>query len=246
VSDETWGVEDLRLTLFRLPGESVTGAWEALTGEQPTNQTASPKLHIYHEDGPFLGGVVSVDVTRERHDVRCVALPGDPPLPVTPSLGAFDHACTPFRELCSKWIHAQTFAVRRVALGVTARLLVPSLVAGYTRLGEFLPTVTLSTASSDFFYQINRPRPSKMVPGLVINRLSRWSVQRIQFASVAVGPGAPPAATIFGEPFHSCRVELDLNTAAEHGSDLEIDAVIAVLSELQSFASELLKVGDVE
>jgi hypothetical protein len=244
VSDETWVVEELRATLFRVPSPSDYGTWTRLTGEPPANQSANPRTHTYHEDGPFLGGLLSVDVTLDRHDVRLSVLTEDPAQAATSSLGHLDVACNPFRELCERWVRGQPASWRRIALGVNARLHVPTPAAGYERLAKYLPAVRLSPNSSDFFYQINRRRTSNAVAGLSINRLSRWSVQRIQFASFAVGRVARPA--IYGEPIHSCRAELDINTAAEHEGDLTADMVAALLPELQSLAGELLEVGDVE
>ena len=51
---------------------------------------------------------------------------------------------------------------------------------GYRELGRFLPAVRLDEDSSDFSYQINRPRRSTVIPELSVNRLSKWSVGKFQ------------------------------------------------------------------
>ena len=217
--------------------------WEALTKEAPLSQAASPRTGAYHEEGPFLDGMLATDATSDRLDVTLVAAVVEGTASVAPSLGSFEAIGAAFLDLCVHWLRAQPSSFRRIALGVTARIPTVSLAAGYEKLAEFLrDSVNISTNSSDFFYQINRPRDSKAKPGIKLNRLSRWSVQRTQYAAFTMHLAQPTASTILGDPSYACRVELDLNTTADNAGDL---AAIDLLTELKELAAELLEGGDV-
>jgi hypothetical protein len=244
-SKDTWRIESLRLTLFwQVPAEPGYGAWAALTNEPPETQSSTPRSHAVHEEGPFLTGVLSTDATPERTDVLLVVGSDASPSEI-PSLGEYPGTAGSFLTICSGWLAKQDRGVKRVAFGVVARMPVASTRAGYDRLQAFLPAVTLSPDSSDFNYQINRRRTSTVEPSVQINRLSRWSVVRLQYARIALDPLFRTAPAILGDPAFACRCELDLNTVAEFTGVLDVSTVVTVIDELKMLGSELLEVGDV-
>jgi hypothetical protein len=98
--------------------------------------------------------------------------------------------------------------------------------------------------SSDFLYRINRRRLSQSgIENLQINRLSTWSVARAEYQAFALESGGIPRV-IRGEPIFACRVELDVNTAAEFEGKLLPDQSLKIFTELIELAHEILLEGD--
>ncbi len=73
-----------------------------------------------------------------------------------------------------------------------------------------------------------------------INRLARWSVYRQQLGIINFGP------TIFtqtAEERFACRVELDINTAAEYTEELPLHKFPHLLDELIDYGGEIAEKG---
>ena len=110
---------------------------------------------------------------------------------------------------------------------------------GHEALDGFLPDVKVSPDSSDFVYQINRRRPSKVIGGLPLNRISKWTVQEVQ-------------ALVFSADGHvlrrpgkfACRVELDMNCVPSK-QPLPKDRVADLFTELVTLAAEVVSAGEV-
>lgn len=95
----------------------------------------------------------------------------------------------------------------------------------------------------DFGYQINRRRPTKTgIPGLDINRLSKWSVVQAQPRWFNLQPGE---GSIEVPEYDACRLELDMNTAAELKGDLTREQLTALFQELAELGKEIVEKGDV-
>lgn len=116
---------------------------------------------------------------------------------------------------------------------------------GYRLLDGCLPDVNVdSERSSDFSYQINRPRQSALgIPDLRINRLSRWSVVKRQ--GFAIHGGVQPAVTIHQEGGLAAKLDLDINTAPDYPSDLQHDRLGDIFQECVGAAVEIAGSGDI-
>ena len=69
------------------------------------------------------------------------------------------------------------------------------LVEGYEALASLLPTIRVDPANSeDMFWQINRPRRSKVITRK-INRLSKWSVIQSRTMTVQISGEASVTAS---------------------------------------------------
>jgi hypothetical protein len=114
--------------------------------------------------------------------------------------------------------------------------------AGYRQLSTFLP-FELDPDSSDFSYQINRPRPSQALDDLEINRLCKWSVARIRSLRLTLGSGSPIAEAV--DVLTACRLEFDVNTSPKWGQKpLPSEALPALLDELHHLGQEIATEGD--
>ncbi|MEK7807508.1 MAG: hypothetical protein AAB571_00430 [Chloroflexota bacterium] len=149
-----------------------------------------------------------------------------------------------FKRLMAQWFQKCPL-VKRLALGVIVLLPVESAEKGYQRLLDYLPSIKIDVAgSSDFLYQINRPRRSKILAdNLEINRLSKWSVNILGHAQIGIDGGVPQLQQE-GETF-ACRIELDINTSAKFKGVLPQEKLQPLLDELDTLALEILREGDI-
>jgi len=137
--------------------------------------------------------------------------------------------------------------VVRLAYGATLFEPVPDRQTGYRRLSQLVPVQIDPVGSEDFLYQINRPRTSRTgLPGLTINRLSKWSVAAFQnFVLMFTIPPVQPAQPQAGRPEIACRIELDINTAPSYTNELPHERLGEIFRELIDVGSEIADRGDV-
>ncbi len=241
-----WLVNQVRLTLFPTPMPAVidgAGWWEELTGSRPETIVENPKMATREVQGEFSGVTLTLQINPLRIDWLLGAGPraldglADPSATAGPWIATLGV----FAGLMEKWlVSAEWPPIVRLGFGVTISLRVPSREAGYELLGTLLKAVQLDAAtSSDFSYQINRPRVSQALPTTKINRLSKWVVGAQQ-AFVA-----SPSGMAMGAREHFVRVELDINTAPETLEALPKAKVPELLHELLSLAKEIVANGEI-
>ena len=81
-----------------------------------------------------------------------------------------------------------------------------------------------------------------VLPGLVINRLSKWAVASENTIRVNLSPqSSDVAVTAEG---HSLRLELDISTAADYSGNLNEDQLADLFQELARLAEEITINGD--
>lgn len=245
-----WQAESLRLTAFPTPAAEFAEPswWKNLVGEPPEKRLSTPRTSSLQEQGPFAGGTLVLTVNPLRIDwaLRPTQEETQSEPQAFLTISSFTESLARFSALIGRWFDEQMCPpLKRLALGAVLVLPVASLRQGYEQLSEYLPAVKLSIdGSSDFFYQINRPRVSKSgVHNLNINRLSRWSVFTWQAALLGIIPGA--VETKISRPDFACRLELDINTAADFVGTLPDEQRGKILEELGLFALEIVQKGDI-
>ena len=132
-----------------------------------------------------------------------------------------------------------------MAFGVVLLSPMDSRVLGYRQLAAYLPAVNIDPDhSTDFFYQINRARDSATgITNLRINRLSKWSVAQISTAGLVLEPTRILYHDV-PQGYLACRLELDINTAAERREPLPRETVSNVWQELLNLGREIVIDGD--
>jgi hypothetical protein len=145
-----------------------------------------------------------------------------------------------FAPLMNRWFELETCpTVQRLAFGGVMLQPVQDRQTGYQQLSQYLPSVQIDIAnSSDFLYGINRKRDSRVIPGLGINRLSRWSMLAQQNISMQIPP-------ILGPLYHACQLEMDINTAPEFQREFEQGQLMPIFQELVDLAIEIAIHGDI-
>ena len=160
-----------------------------------------------------------------------------------PLIGPFPKSLESFVPLMRNWLNS-CLPVVRVAFGAILLQPVKTQQEGYQLIAEYLPSVKLSPGeSSDFSYQINRPRDSKTgIPNLRINRLTKWSVAQYFERRVPMAPGA--IRHFDSEVRLDCRLELDINTAPDFQEDLPSGELSRIFEELVALGEEIATKGD--
>jgi hypothetical protein len=212
-----------------------------VAGDEPESRISKPRIGERQESGPFGEGKLILQVQPGRVDWIYAtdqdAKEGDQQeLSFPPSLDLFSAAMADWLKSCS--------AMPRMAFGAVLRLPVSSREEGYRRISEYLPFEVDPETSSDFLYQINRQRESRVIPGVKINRLSKWSVgfvfrQMIQLTVPDREPNLYPL-----DEGQYCRIELDINTVPGPSSELPKDRLADVFGELVELGREIVREGD--
>ena len=122
---------------------------------------------------------------------------------------------------------------------------VKDLHTGYIEISKYLPDVKfISEGSSDFLFQISRPRVSiSGIKGLRINRLTKWSVASINALQFSLS--SPPLKYREGLKSFACRLELDINTAQDFKGELNREQLPQIFKELVEIGKEISIKGDI-
>jgi hypothetical protein len=204
-------------------------------------------MGIHAEEGPYLGGTLTLQIQSDRVDWILNAAAEQEMESIEPAvLGPFPDVLGAFVKPLAQWL-TTSGAVNRLAFGAILMQPVAGRETGYEQLAAYLSQAVKidPRGSSDFVYQINRPRTSGVEPNLRINRLSKWAVLLATTYRVAVTPRGVAGTTMVPSA-SACRLELDINTAPTgDGADLARDALPRLLNELVTLGQEIATRGDV-
>ena len=235
-----WEVEFLRATAFKneaLPTSYGDESWKKVVGAEAEEITRKAALSAYSASGPVDAGMLSLNIAPGRID--WLFGPANLEAVLDHSLGKFTNQDELFAERLLNWLQFPSVAITRIAFGEVLRLPVANRTAGYRALGEFLPRIAPDPESSrDFVYQINRPRDSKSIRGVMVNRLSKWASMELNTG--VIGSAKPFASMQF------VRLELDLSTDKDSEKDLSKDKCLNLMfQELISLGREIATEGDI-
>ena len=247
-----WKAEVVRVTVFPEPTPSaeMEGWWSSVTGEPPETRNSQPRLGVIQESGAFLDGVLTLNVTPLRVD-WLLSVSTDPSGSESglPILGDLTKIVESFCSRLDAWFNLAP-PVKRLAFGCVGSQQVAGHKEGYELLGKYLPGVTVDPeGSSEFLYQINRPRPSTVIDGLIVNRLTKWSAARTQSVSMQLvltpdAEGSVVSGVPMGE-FFAVRSELDINTSPKWAKPFAKRQLASILGELVGLGLEIAAKGDI-
>src|SRR6266540_4674835 len=190
-TEHMWRAAVVRLSVFFLPENPVDASswWDTIVAEPPENRNLQPRAGTRQEEGPFEGGRLVLTVQPDRADwVFIPAFDQQAGTPAFDRLPDYDSALRIFRPIAERYFKISPQPAR-LAFGAVLNSTVPDRPTGYRLLAQYLNNVKIDPDnSSDFHYQINRRRVSKNIAGLLINRLSKWSVTITKFSQFALGP----------------------------------------------------------
>ena len=134
--------------------------------------------------------------------------------------------------------------VERLAFAPVLIKQAPSLEKGLGQLSKYLPGLQLdSLEGSDFIYQINRRRTSRVVALTEINRLAKWVVEEFRVGTLSIVPSQGPRFQT-ATPSFASKLTLDINTAPGSG-EVAKDTIPELFDELVMLACEISTKGDV-
>lgn len=245
-----WLAQTLRLTAFPSPTAEIAATtwWIDLVGEPPETRVSHPRQGERRDEGPCDEGKLSLRVQPTRIDWLFTPVDDqEQRLEGIPNIGPFLDSLDTFFPLMLRWFEFETCpSVQRLAFGSVLLQPVENRETGYRRLSTYLPAVELDPEeSSDFIYQINRPRTSRLgTSDLKINRLSKWSVATMRGVGLLVG-SASVVDYDLGEALFACRLELDINTAQDFRGEISPDQQAIVFQELVDLGKEIANEGDI-
>lgn len=244
-----WNVESLRLTGFTPATwpESAEDLWTAVVGVPAEQINQRPRESAAKVEGLFEDARLVIAREPRRTDfVWIVERQISTPFKEYPSIGDFQTASKLFLSLAKTWLKRSS-PLNRIAWGGVLVLPAANKEDGYRKVNGFLPNFKIDPVGSfDFNYQINRPRTSKTVAGLRINRLCKWSVaSAARVMLVATQNPMEPIEASADPRFSACRLEFDINSDGEHKDALPNDQVVPLLDEFVKLAEEIADRGDV-
>lgn len=247
---EAWDTESLRLTVFPIPASPVedVGWWQSLMGEPPEAEVIRHREGGRRAEGAFETGRLILETLPLRLDLRLIpSLTLEAASVGFPAIGKFSKMLTRFAEVANRWLNLDSFPeIQRIAFGAVLLASVDSRASGYRQLAAYLPSIDIDPKhSTDFLYQINRPRESASgVTNIIINRLAKWSVAGVSRTDFVLGATQTMYRDVIQQHF-ACRVELDINTTEERREPLDRSKVPAILSELIVLGKEIVIKGDI-
>jgi hypothetical protein len=236
------------VTLFAQAGVELPASdwWLAVVGEPPESKTERLRESLQTMEGHLGKAKLILNVLASRVDWIVGFDPNlDQELNESPNVGPYPDVLESFGGKIFPWLKSGP-AVIRLAWGATLKQPMADRVAGYRKLQEYLPSLKLDPEnSSDFQYQINRPRKSKVVEGLTLNRLQKWGVLAFHSLQFQVGATQAQIQRRLDQVLHACRVELDINTAEDRTEVLPKERVGDLLQELVGLGDEIVTRGDI-
>lgn len=240
-----WQVESLRVTAFPVDIEDVSAEmiWETSIGRMP-DETRIQRSGIETREAEFGNGRIFLTKQIDRIDWRYHTSKEEEDEPsVLPIIGSLDTELLILKQLAEDWITSSTvFPINRLAFAGVLLYPVESISDGYYVLGKLLPSLYLENVK-DLSYQVNRPRTSETVEGVSINRLSRWNVIRSHLVTAV--PSARLRFQSAADELVACRMEIDINSEAEHSEPFAAHSLLRLLDELIGIGLELSEYGDV-
>lgn len=255
-----WGAKNLRLTTFHPHGTvaACDSWWAQVLGDDPETVNNKPKAGEYQFSNSWLDGQLALQVNKNAPEARIDWLFTESPFAEDESTEhpAYPEKAAKFLSLMQTWVSSDSFPfnVSRVAFGAVVALPVEDLARGYATISNYLNFDVEYGPSSEFMFQINRRRPSAVIPLVEVNRLSKWSVVvQTQFRfglQLQAGAGAAPADMI-GSPIQPssssvhCQIELDINTVPLSGAQIQKERVPDLVRELTQLTEEIVSHGDI-
>ena len=120
---------------------------------------------------------------------------------------------------------------------------VKTVADGYKLLVEHMKSASFNLdGGQEFVYQINRPRPSEKIKGLLLNRLTRWNASSWQPVTLEI---AANTQVVKGQAKYGAAITTDINTDGERTAPLPSESAVELIDELRDLTVEIRDKGDV-
>lgn len=242
-----WISEVLRLTAFMSSAPNKPEKWwESVVSTQPFQSTTRP---FYSDVGTFKNGLLQLTIQSERIDWIYTPDPNKSYDLGISNIGSFNIALKDFISIMQKWFSLAP-EIKRLAFGANLLHIENDQVEGYKYFDKYLSkSIKLDAEeSSDFMYQINRPRFSNLsdFKELKINRVSRWLLlilNKIEFSISSQGASLTPDEKSL---LTTSRLEIDINTDPKFNGVFPHDKIKLIFNELVQLGVEITEQGDIK
>ena len=242
-----WQVESVRCTVFPDRSESFdpTNWWVDVLDEQPDQVTTQPIEGKFKAQGAERGGALELSVQPLR--IQWTLQPNPPDMQgetwEIPNVGGIERV-SEFVAIVTRWLPIAPI-LSRLAFGAVLLDVVDDRKTGYDRLDRMLPNVDVdSSAMRDFLYQVNRRRASKVISGIQVNRLTKWSVATISPMSIQIDGSQQTIQRKLAEPIEALRLEVDINNVPSPDYIFSSDDAVRLFEELTAMGLEISEIGD--
>jgi hypothetical protein len=241
-----WQAQVLRLTTFLstpLDPDVAATLWTRAINAKPEIDDNRPREGIRRQTGPFEDGQLETLVAPHRVDWIMVPRVEQDAIP-QPYFASLESAMRIFVASGLQWQQIGSPSVTRVAVGAVLLMPRADKLATYQKLKDMLKAVQVDPVhSSELFYQINWPRQSKVMPGLKLNRLTKWTPIVIRAHNFQLS--GEVIQSIPGSAAHYCQLECDHNTSDEHVEPFSPTQVSELFQELCKLAVDNAHNGEV-
>jgi hypothetical protein len=239
-----WRALTVRLTVFPSAlWEAPADLWEQVVGARPETEQNQPRAQVRVHTGPWR--TRTLQLTASPLTIVWLTWPNsdNEGLPNLDKELVID-VLPGFVAITRPWLTSVDFEVKRIGVGLQAVLSAEDKVSAYKTLQEFIPSVKIEPeTTTDFFYQINRPVPSRVLGSHVrLNRLMKWSAPSFKVAQIQVAPEITQAGPVLGELYAS--VESDINTPIDLAEPFDKRLLGAIYDELVELSQKNLEHGE--
>jgi hypothetical protein len=242
-----WTCELMRLSVFsNQPLKLHPNAWQVISGrdeEAPNVQRGAARQIIF---GPHLDGQLSLATIGPRADLILSPAPNQEKLleGALPTIGAWPAVLEGFEKSVLAYLREHEHPTVRMAFASSLlcqfNAPVDASKALIERVKSFKPP---ADTFADPLYRINWPRPSRSVNDLKLNRLTTWSVQRVQLQLMIEGtPGTNSDPMVIT---HFLKLELDHNTDGDRTEPFDRAQLMPIYKELTDLALQNAEQGEV-
>lgn len=239
-----WKASNLRITIF--PEQPFINEpksfWPNVPEMELEKQSMQTKTTESILEGSYKDKKISIIFLPLRVDL-VISAPLQPSqfIDSFPSVGSLEQASDEFNRIVGNWIKQISITkTKRVAFGAETISKILSLEEGYKQISRYLPFTVSTKDSSDFRLQLNKPKRSKVIKDLMINRLTTWDVVK---TNLSLSRTAQPDAIYAYPPLFFCHLILDINTAQEYKGTFTKDESIKIFAELISYGKEISTTG---
>jgi hypothetical protein len=239
-----WRALAVRLSVFPMtPWEAPADLWQQVVGVPPDTEQNQPIAKVRVHTGPWRNR--TLQLTASPLGIVWVTGPNsdEEGLPNVEKELVVD-VLPEFVAITRPWLTSVNFEVKRIGIGLHAVLPAQDKVSAYKILQEFIPSVAMEPeTTADFFYQINRPVPSRVLGSQVrLNRLMKWFSPSFNVAPIQVTPQITQAGPAFGRIYAS--VDSDINTPGELTEPLDKGLLGPIYDELVELTEKNLEYGE--
>lgn len=238
-----WSAWNLRFTLFASDGPAADAGLETATGLTADGVENRRKEGIEQANVMSGTGMFVFGRSPGRFDFQWIVAP-QPATEAALRLPPLGQVLHPFLASSQRLLESWPASWTRIALAGSILIPATSYEDGFNKLRPFLSLIQSSATSApkDFTYRSNWPSVFTVVPGGYLNRITTFSVARID---VAGSPITNPSSSISRTHFAS-QIEFDFNSPAEHPIAGSAGLGIEILKKLSTLLEENADRGEVQ